>query len=99
MTQIVKFHGDFEDDQSLVIAESDCFDRLGSTSPLDIKLWADALARTILFTAYSMSDPDIRLLLHKLATIRRAQGHEKDRLPPFAFMPRRSEVQEVVLGQ
>jgi hypothetical protein len=98
-TQIVKFHGDFEDDQSLVIAETDYFERLDFSSPLDIKLWADALGRTILFIGYSMSDPNIRLLLHKLARIWRASGHEQDRPPPFVFMPRSSEVQEAVLGQ
>jgi len=79
VTQIVKFHGDFEDDQSLVIAETDYYDRLSFTSPLDIKLWADALGRTILFIGYSMSDLNIRLLLHKLARIWRDSGYEKDR--------------------
>lgn len=98
-TQIVKFHGDFEDDQSLVIAETDYFDRLSFTSPLDIKLWADALGRTVLFLGYSMSDMNIRLLLHKLAQIWRASGYEKDRPSPFVFMPYRNEVQEAVLGQ
>lgn len=99
VTQIVKFHGDFEDDQSLVIAETDYYDRLGFCSPLDIKLWADALGRTILFIGYSMSDLNIRLLLHKLARLWRDSGYEKDRPSPFVFMPRRNEVQEAVLGQ
>ncbi|MEF2559314.1 SIR2 family protein [Aurantimonas sp. C2-5-R2] len=65
-TQIVKFHGDFEDDQSLVIAETDYFNRLHLDSPLDIKFRADALGRTILFIGYSVSDLNIRLLLHRL---------------------------------
>jgi len=98
-TQIVKFHGDFEDDQSLVIAETDYFDRLSFTSPLDIKFWADALGRTILFIGYSMSDLNIRLLLHKLAQMWRASGYEKDRPSPVVFMPSRNDVQEAVLGQ
>ena len=49
LPQIIKFHGDFEDDQSLVIAETDYFDRLAFDSPLDIKFRADTLGRTILF--------------------------------------------------
>lgn len=98
-TQIVKFHGDFDDDQSLVIAETDYLERLSFTSPLDIKLWADALGRTILFIGYSMSDLNIRLLLHRLAQMWRASGYEKDRPWPVVFMPSRNEVQEAVLGQ
>lgn len=96
-TQIVKFHGDFEDDQSLVIAETDYFNRLSFSSPLDVKLWADALGRTILFLGYSMSDLNIRLLLHKLAQIWRASGYEQDRPASFVFMPCESEVQRAVL--
>lgn len=99
ITQIIKFHGDFEDDQSLVIAETDYFNRLSFSSPLDIKLWADALGRTILFIGYSMSDLNIRLLLHKLARIWRDSGYEKDRPSPFVFMPSGNDVQEAVLGQ
>jgi len=99
VTQIIKYHGDFEDDQSLVIAETDYLNRLSFSSPLDIKLWADALGRTLLFIGYSMSDLNIRLLLHKLAQIWRASGYEKDRPSPFVFMPRHNEVQEAVLGQ
>jgi hypothetical protein len=49
VTQIVKFHGDFDDDQSIVIAETDYLDRLSFESPLDIKFRADALGKTILF--------------------------------------------------
>jgi hypothetical protein len=99
VTQIIKYHGDFEDDQSLVIAETDYLNRLGFSSPLDIKLWADALGRTLLFVGYSMSDLNIRLLLHKLAQIWRDSGYEKDRPSPFVFMPGRNDVQEAVLAQ
>jgi len=64
VTHIVKYHGDFDDDASLVLTETDFLDRLSFDSPLDIKFRADALGRTILFIGYSMSDPNIRLLLH-----------------------------------
>ncbi|HET6469761.1 MAG TPA: SIR2 family protein [Geminicoccaceae bacterium] len=98
-TQIVKFHGDFEDDQSLVIAETDYFDRLSFESPLDIKFRADALGRTILFIGYSMSDLNIRLLLHRLWQTWRDAGYEKDRPRSFVFMHQRNPVQEAVLAQ
>jgi hypothetical protein len=99
LTQIVKFHGDFEDDHSLVIAETDYFDRLAFASPLDIKLRADALARTVLFVGYSMSDPNIRLLLHRLWQTWRESGYAEHRPPSFVFMARADAVQQAVLGQ
>lgn len=99
VTQIVKFHGDFEDDQSLVIAETDYFNRLTFDSPLDIKFRADALGRTLLFVGYSVSDLNIRLLLHRLWLTWQASGREKDRPKSFVFMSKANRVQEAVLGQ
>jgi uncharacterized short protein YbdD (DUF466 family) len=98
-TQIVKFHGDFEDDSSLVLAETDYFDRLGFESPLDVKFRADALARTILFLGYSMSDMNIRLLLHKLWRTWVDSGRVKDRPPNFVFSARPDPVRDAVLDQ
>ena len=98
-TQIVKFHGDFEDDESLVLAETDYFDRLAFESPLDIKFRADTLGRTLLFIGYSLSDLNIRFLLHRLWKTWRESGREKDRPPSFVFMPGRDRIQEAVLSQ
>jgi hypothetical protein len=97
-TQIIKFHGDFEDDASLVLAETDYFNRLSFEAPLDVKFKADALGRTILFIGYSMSDINIRLLLHRLWQTWARSGHERDRPRSFVFMPTCSPIQEAVLG-
>lgn len=99
LPQIVKFHGDFEDDQSLVLAETDYFDRLAFDSPLDVKFKSDALARTLLFIGYSLSDLNIRLLLHRLWQTWRRTGREGDRPPSFIFMPEPDPVQQAVLSQ
>jgi hypothetical protein len=99
LPQIIKFHGDFEDDQSLVIAETDYFDRLAFDSPLDIKFRSDTLGRTILFVGYSMSDLNIRFLLHRLWRMWRDSGREKDRPPSFVFVPTRDAVRDAVLEQ
>ena len=97
--QIIKFHGDFEDDQSLVLAETDYFDRLSFDTPLDIKFRSDTLGRTILFIGYSMSDMNIRLLLHRLWRTWHVTGREKDRPPSFVFAAQPDRVRDAVLEQ
>ncbi len=99
VTQIIKLHGDFDDDTSIVIAETDYLDRLSFESPLDIKFRADALGRTILFVGYSLSDLNIRFLLHRLWKTWRESGYEKDRPPSYVFMLRPDPIGETVLAQ
>jgi SIR2-like domain len=41
-TQIIKFHGDLDIDDSIVLTESSYFERLNFDSALDIKLRSDA---------------------------------------------------------
>jgi hypothetical protein len=79
-TQLVKFHGTFSDDSSLVLTESSYFDRLDFESALDIKLRSDSLGRCILFLGYSLNDIDVRFLLHKLRKLRQL-GLRTTRLP------------------
>jgi hypothetical protein len=99
LTQIVKFHGDFDDEASLVLTETDYFERLRFESPLDVKFHADALSNSVLFIGYSMSDLNIRLLLHRMWQTWRRTGYEKDRPPSFVFMHRPTPIQEAVLRQ
>ena len=87
MTQIVKYHGDFDDDQSIVIAETDYLDVLLRIA-LDIKFRSDALGKTILFIGYSLSDLNIRFLLHRLWKTWMASGFERDRPQSYVFMLR-----------
>lgn len=96
-TEIIKFHGDFDDDSSIVLTESDYYRRLEFESPLDLKLRADILGRTVLFIGYSLSDINIRLLFYKLSRLWKESGHEKDRPRSFILLFKPDAVQETVL--
>ena len=99
ITQIVKFHGDFEDDSSIVLTESSYFERFDFESPLDIKLRADILGKTILFIGYSLSDINIRFLLYKLNKTWQNSTYSSDRPKSYIFFPRPNPIQEKVLGE
>ncbi|QFI69341.1 SIR2 family NAD-dependent protein deacylase [Sinorhizobium alkalisoli] len=97
VTQIVKYHGDFDDPDTLVLTETDYFNRLSFDSPLDVRFRSDALGATVLFVGYSMSDINIRLLLHRIWSTWQGSGYEKDRPQSYVFMFRPNPVQEAVL--
>jgi hypothetical protein len=98
VTQIVKFHGDFDDDESIVFTESDFFRRLDFESPLDIRFRADALGKSILFIGYSLNDIDMRLMLYKLWQAWERAGFGSERPPSYVFLPRPNPVQETVMA-
>lgn len=66
ITQIVKFHGDFDDDRSITLAESSYFERLDFSRPLDIKLKSDLLGKGVLFIGYSLTDINVRFLFYQI---------------------------------
>jgi hypothetical protein len=98
ITQIIKYHGDFDDDDTLVLTETDYFNRLSFDSPLDVRFRSDALGATVLFIGYSMSDLNIRLLLHRIWSTWKRSGNEGERPPSYVFMHRPNPVQETVLS-
>jgi hypothetical protein len=99
VTQIIKFHGDFSNPDGLVITESDYFDRLSFDAPMDIKFWGDAFASTLLFVGYSMTDLNIRFLLHRLWKTWRDTGEERARPPLYILMHDADDVQKHVLDR
>lgn len=72
VTQIVKFHGTLDLDETLVISETDYYNRLDMEGPLDIKLRSDLLGKTVLFLGYSFRDLNIRYMWSKLFKIMQA---------------------------
>jgi hypothetical protein len=98
VTQIVKFHGDFEDDGSIILTESSHFDRLPLESPLDLKLRSDLLNRAALFIGYSVSDVGIRYLLYRLHKLWSGSGFGQVRPRAYVYLGRPNPVQARVLG-
>jgi hypothetical protein len=98
-TQIIKLHGDFEDDRSLVLTEASYFERLPFESPLDIKLRSDSIGKTILFVGYGLSDPNIRYLLYKLHRLWAESPFAAERPKSYMFLTRPNAVQETILDR
>lgn len=98
VTQIIKFHGDTISDDSIVLTESSYFERLNFESPLDIKLRADMLGKTILFVGYSLSDINIRLLIYKLDQLWKNSNKSK-RPNSYIFLPTPNPIQETIFEE
>lgn len=94
--QIVKFHGDMDDEKSIVLAERDYFERLNFETPLDIKLRADMLGKSILFLGYSLSDINIRLLSYKLDKLWKDSHDANKRPKSYIFMTQPNPIQEEI---
>lgn len=60
--RIMKYHGELGDEKSIVLSESQYFERMNFQSYMDIQLQADMLQYNILFLGYSLSDINIKLL-------------------------------------
>lgn len=63
-TEVVKFHGDFNSPDQMVLSESHYMDRMRLESPMDFKLRADILGRAVLFVGYSFRDPNVDYIFH-----------------------------------
>lgn len=96
-TQIIKLHGDLDDEESMVLTETSLFERLGFESSLDIRLRADALARALLFVGYSLSDVNVRYLLYKLHRLWQDSGCAEARPCSYFLLARANPVMEAVL--
>jgi hypothetical protein len=96
-TQIIKFHGDFDDDPSIVLAESSYFDRLGFSSPLDIKLKHDLIGKSVLFIGYSLTDINVRVMLYQIHKMWDESKYAKVRPKSFMFLTKPNIVFEQIL--
>lgn len=96
---IVKLHGDLSSPSTMVFTETSYFERLSFEAPLDVKLRADVLGKSLLFIGYSLSDINIRYLLFRLQ--RQWEKEVKPELRPkaYVFMGRPNQVLSRVLDK
>lgn len=64
--EIIKFHGDLNHPDMLVLSEADYEKRLNLTTELDYRFISDLLNRTVLFLGYSFRDPNVAYLFRKI---------------------------------
>lgn len=100
-TQVVKFHGTFSDDASLVLTESSYFDRLAFESAIDIKLRSDMLGKCLLFIGYSLDDINVRYMLYKLFKLRQQVKNDSGKRVPSAYLTTfgSGEIQKTLLAK
>ena len=60
--EIMKFHGDLDHPDQIVLTESDYENRLSMSTSMDYRLRADLLGRVLLFLGYSFRDPNVSYL-------------------------------------
>lgn len=98
-TQIIKFHGDFDNDNTIVLDESSYYERLEFETPLDIKLRADVLGKSVLFIGYSLTDVNLRFLFYKLAKLWNSNTCGGVQPRSYVFTHRPNPIQEAILDQ
>lgn len=97
LTQIIKFHGDFDDEKSIVLTESSYFERLSFETPLDIKLRSDILGKSILFIGYSLQDINLRYLLFKLNKLWENSTQSSSRPKSYVFLVDSNPIEDLIL--
>lgn len=97
--EIIKFHGDFSDDNSIVLSETSYYERLQFETPLDIKLRSDVLGKSVLFIGYSLQDINIRHLFYKLSNLWDNYGGGLIKPQSYIFSSKCNPIQEEVIKQ
>lgn len=64
--EIIKFHGDLNNPDMLVLSEADYEGRLNLSTELDYRFMSDLLNRKVLFLGYSFRDPNVAYLFRKI---------------------------------
>jgi len=95
---IIKYHGSLQHPKTLVVTESDYYERFGIDSPFDIRLRSDLMEKSLLFLGYSLRDYNVRYLWNRVQ--RTLSAFVADRPPPSYFIAiHKDEVFQTVLAK
>lgn len=97
LTEIIKYHGDLNDAETIVLTESSYYRRLSLSSALDIKLQSDALGNSFLFIGYSLSDMDVRYLLSRMHKLSMSSERVSTNHKSYLLVSSISAVQRLIL--
>jgi hypothetical protein len=65
-TQIVKFHGDLNNPDEMVVSEGQYYRRMKLESSIDLKLRSDIFGRAVIFVGYSFRDMNVAYLFQNV---------------------------------
>ncbi len=89
--EVVKFHGDFNTPDRMVLSESQYMNRMRLESPMDFKLRADILGRAVLFIGYSFRDPNVDYIFHVVNSLFKALPDSSSGRRAYIILPAPSE--------
>jgi hypothetical protein len=69
--EVIKFHGDLKLDKTMILTETQYFDRMALEEAVDQKLRSDLLSNSFLFIGYSFSDTNIRYIWYKINRLKK----------------------------
>lgn len=82
--QVIKFHGDLDFPETVVLTEAHYFDRFRLEAAPDQRLRSDLLGNVFLFLGYSFNDINIRYIWHRMNEMRRQGPPAADPTDPRA---------------
>jgi hypothetical protein len=74
-TQVVKFHGDFNNPDEMVVSEGQYYRRMKLESPMDLKLRSDLFGRAVLFVGYGFRDINVAYLFQNVNEVFKQLPH------------------------
>lgn len=93
--RIMKFHGDLDYEDSVVLTESEYFKRMDFQDFMDVQLQADMLRYHILFLGYGLSDINVKMLLY----MARKRQKSDSTMKSFIFTATPNQIQKAVFGE
>ncbi len=63
---VIKFHGDIKLEQTMILTETQYFDRMALEEAVDQRLRSDLLSNSFIFIGYSFNDTNIRYIWYKI---------------------------------